>query len=95
MQSRGREGAVHAPHDLQDVVARSGSLVEVHLSLSAFKKAEERWLPRFVYGPEVDGAHSTFLQFALDKLRQGLEFKAFADQTLRALAGAARMLLGA
>ena len=35
-----------------------------------------------MYGPEVDGAHSTFLQFALDKLRQGLEFKAFADQTL-------------
>ena len=37
---------------------------------------------RFVYGPEVEGAHSTFLQFAMDKLRQNKEFEAFSDQIL-------------
>ncbi|CAE7337127.1 spsK [Symbiodinium natans] len=34
----------------------------------------------FVYGPTVEGAHSTFLQFALDKLRSGEPFDAFTDQ---------------
>eukprot|EP00929_Paragymnodinium_shiwhaense_P118768 TRINITY_DN90687_c0_g1_i1.p1 TRINITY_DN90687_c0_g1~~TRINITY_DN90687_c0_g1_i1.p1 ORF type:complete len:317 (-),score=52.79 TRINITY_DN90687_c0_g1_i1:117-995(-) len=34
----------------------------------------------FVYGPQVDGAHSTFLQFALDKLKAGAEFSVFTDQ---------------
>lgn len=34
----------------------------------------------FVFGPEIEGAHSTFLQFALDKLRQNKEFDAFSDQ---------------
>ncbi|CAK8993395.1 unnamed protein product [Durusdinium trenchii] len=34
----------------------------------------------FIFGPEVEGAHSTFLQFALEKLRQKKEFNAFADQ---------------
>ncbi|CAJ1350950.1 unnamed protein product [Effrenium voratum] len=37
----------------------------------------------FVYGPEVEGAHNTFLQFALDKLRQGKEFDCFVDQKIR------------
>ena len=30
----------------------------------------------------MEGAHSTFLQFALEKLRQKKEFNAFADQNL-------------
>eukprot|EP00434_Breviolum_minutum_P029258 symbB.v1.2.025878.t3/scaffold2545.1/size76554/1 len=34
----------------------------------------------FVFGPEVEGAHSTFLQFAMDKLRQKKQFDAFSDQ---------------
>ena len=37
---------------------------------------------RFVFGPEVEGAHSTFLQFAMDKLRQKKQFDAFSDQKL-------------
>jgi len=36
-----------------------------------------------VFGPEVEGAHGTFLQFAMDKLRQkGQQFDAFSDQKL-------------
>ena len=34
----------------------------------------------FVYGPKVEGAHATFLQFALDKLRAREEFSVFTDQ---------------
>lgn len=34
----------------------------------------------FIYGPTVPGAHSTFLQFALDKLKAGAPFTAFSDQ---------------
>lgn len=34
----------------------------------------------FVYGPLVEGKHSTFLQFALGKLRTGEEFSVFVDQ---------------
>lgn len=36
-----------------------------------------------MFGPEVEGAHGTFLQFAMDKLRQkGQQFDAFSDQKL-------------
>lgn len=34
----------------------------------------------FIYGPTVPGAHGTFLQFALGKLRAGEPFTAFTDQ---------------
>mmetsp|Transcript_93431 Transcript_93431/g.264529 ORF Transcript_93431/g.264529 Transcript_93431/m.264529 type:complete len:315 (+) Transcript_93431:19-963(+) len=34
----------------------------------------------FVYGPAVDGAHATFLQFALDRLRGDGPCDAFTDQ---------------
>lgn len=39
----------------------------------------------FVYGPEVPGAHGTFLQFALGKLRAGAPFSAFTDQVRSAV----------
>merc|ERR1712031_102144 len=34
----------------------------------------------FVYGPGVQGAHTTFLQFAMEKLKAGAEFSVFTDQ---------------
>jgi dTDP-4-dehydrorhamnose reductase len=34
----------------------------------------------FIYGPKVEGAHTTFLQFAMDKLKAGEEFSVFTDQ---------------
>jgi len=39
----------------------------------------------FVFGPVQEGAHTTFLQFALDKLRSGQAFDAFEDQVRSAV----------
>ena len=54
-------------------------------ALDFFAKLSDVPFPRrFVYGPVVAGAHSTFLQFALEKLRSGEPFDAFADQSFGA-----------
>merc|ERR1712194_256574 len=34
----------------------------------------------FIYGPTAEGAHATFLQFALDKVKSAKDFSVFTDQ---------------